>query len=333
MQGERRTRLWTVVVAALAMIFLAPWQASAAENQLSKVKVAVVNGVVITQAEFDRAVKFASEQASRMGKTLSDAQASDIKKVALDKLIGTELLYQESKKEGVTVDSKAFNDRFAKWRKSFPDDEEYNKVLKALKLTDAEMKADLKRGMTIEKFITKKFVDRTEVSDKEAKAYYDSRTNFFKQPEQVRASHILIKVETGAKEPDKAAALNKIREVQKKEKKGEDFAALAKEYSEGPSRTKGGDLGFFRRGQMVKPFEDAAFKLEPGEVSDIVETKFGYHLIKVVEKKPESITPYDTVKARISAYLKQEKVQKEMAQYVDKLRKGAKVEVFVKSDG
>jgi peptidyl-prolyl cis-trans isomerase C len=142
----------------------------------------------------------------------------------------------------------------------------------------------------------------------------------------------LIKVDPEADESRKAEARKKLEMIQKRLRKGEDFAALAKEFSEGPSRGKGGDLGYFRRGQMVKAFEEAAFTLRPGEVSDIVETKFGYHLIKVIDKKPEKTMAYKDVKDRLGDYLKREKVQKEVRLYVEKLKEKAKVERFPPDD-
>ncbi len=155
------------------------------------------------------------------------------------------------------------------------------------------------------------------------------RPGLFKQPEQVRASHILIKVEPQADESQKAAARKKIQKIQQRLQKGEDFAALAEEFSQCPSSAKGGDLGYFRRGQMVKPFEEAAFALKPGEVSDVVETKFGYHLIKVIEKKSETTIAFEDIKDRLEQYLKQEKVQKEVSLYAQKLKEKAKVERFL----
>ena len=105
--------------------------------------------------------------------------------------------------------------------------------------------------------------------------------------------------------------------------------ALAREYSEGPSSVKGGDLGYFGRGQMVKPFEDVAFALEIGELSDVVETRFGYHLIKVTGKKPETVIAYADIKERLQQYLKDEKVQQEVNAYVEDLKTKAKVEKFL----
>ena len=328
MQGNKGA--WIRGIAIAIVLTAVGWQASAADKkQPSEDKIAVVNGEVITRSDFDRAVGFAKQRAMQTGQALDDAQ---LKERILKQLVGSELLYQESKKEGIKVDQKAVDERLEQWKKRFPNEEEYKKALSSSNLSVPQMKKDIKRGMTIEKLIVTRFVDKTTVPEKEIKAYYDSNSNLFKQPEQVRASHILIKVEPKAKESEKEDALKKIKEVQKKQKKGDDFAKLAKEYSQGPSNAKGGDLGFFKRGQMVPAFEEVAFKLKPGEVSDIVNTRFGYHLIKVVDKKPESTVPYEEIKERIGQYLKQEKVQKEVKQLVEKLRKEAKVETFLKNE-
>lgn len=328
MQGNKGA--WIRGIAIAIVLTTVGWQASAADKkQPLEDKVALVNGAVITRSEFDRAVSFARQRALQMGQPLNDAR---LKERMLKQLVGSALLYQESKKEGIKVDQKAVDERLEQWKKRFPNEEEYKKALSNLNLSLPQMKEDIKRGMTIEKLIVARFVDKTTIPEKEIKAYYESHSNLFKQPEQVRASHILIKVEPKAKESEKEDALKKIKEVQEKQKKGDDFAKLAKEYSQGPSNAKGGDLGFFKRGQMVPAFEEVAFKLKPGEVSEIVNTRFGYHLIKVVDKKPESTVPYEEIEERIGQYLKQEKVQKEVKQLVDNLRKEAKVETFLKNE-
>jgi len=321
-----KTTTWLSAIAVALVLITAGWPASAADKkQSSEDKVAVVNGAVITRTDFDRAVGFSKQQALQTGKPVDDARLNE---GVLKQLIGSALLYQESKKAGIKVDEKAVDERLEQWKKRFPNEEEYKKAMSTANLSVPQMKDDIKKGMTIEKFIVERFVDKTTVPEKEIKAYYESHSNLFKQPEQVQASHILIKVEPKAKESEKEDALKKIREIQKKQIKGDDFAKLAKEYSQGPSNVKGGDLGYFKRGQMVPAFEEVAFKLKPGEVSDIVTTRFGYHLIKVVGKKPESTVPYEEIKERLGQYLKQEKVQKEVGQLVEKLRKEAKVEIF-----
>lgn len=146
-----------------------------------------------------------------------------------------------------------------------------------------------------------------EVTDEEIQNYYQQNQIFFAVPEKRRARHILFKVKAGASAEDKAAKRQRAEEVLEQAKAGDDFAGLATIYSEDSSASKGGDLGFFGRGQMVKPFEDAVFAMQPGEISDIVETKFGYHIIKLEEIKPASFKPLEEVRSSIAAKLKAEK--------------------------
>jgi peptidyl-prolyl cis-trans isomerase C len=202
-------------------------------------------------------------------------------------------------------------------------------MLSSSNLTEADLKSHMKRGIAVEQLVDREIVQKITVSDKEIRDYYDSNLARFKQPDQVKASHILITVDPKADEAEKAKARKQIETIQKKVKKGEDFEALAKEHSGCPSSTKGGDLGYFGQGQMVKPFEDAAFALEPGQVSDIVETRFGYHLIKVTDKKPAMTTPFEEVKERISEHLKQQQVRAKVLAFVEDLRGKAKVETFL----
>nr|WP_257787940.1 peptidylprolyl isomerase [Limihaloglobus sulfuriphilus] len=163
------------------------------------------------------------------------------------------------------------------------------------------------------------------VSDEDVKNYYDENTQQFKQPEQVRASHILVKVEKDASEEDKAAAKEEIKAIKAKIDAGEDFAELAKSESDCPSGKNGGDLNFFSQGRMVKPFSDAAFAMEVGEISDVVETQFGYHIIKVTDKKEANTQTFDEVKANIKARLESEKRNKYVSSYIEKLKEEAEL--------
>ena len=321
-------KLW---MAALVLSFMMLSLPAMAEEKSDSDKVAVVNGDVITRGDLDRAVDFGKRQAMQKGQPLNPEQIAALEKDALDKLIGIQLLYQASIKAGNKVDDKQVDEKFAEFKKRFPNEEAFKKAMDEWHVKEPDMKAELKKGMVTEAFVVKHFVDKTTVPEEKVKAYYDSHPEFFKQPEKVKASHILIKVKPDATEAEKAEAMKKVKAVQEKLKKGDDFAEVAKASSEGPSAAKGGDLGYFGRGQMVKPFEDVAFSLEPGKVSDVVKTQFGYHLIKVADKKPESTVPFDTVKPRLEQYLKQEEVQKEIKKYIDNLRKEAKVEIFLKN--
>jgi len=196
-------------------------------------------------------------------------------------------------------------------------------------LTEATLKVQIKQRLAIQKLIDKQIADKIVITAVESKQYYTANPQLFKQSGEIRASHILIKLDPSADDAKKAEALTKIKLIQQKLRNGEDFAELAKTSSEGPSSVKGGDLGFFKRGNMVKPFEDAAFALEPNEVSEIVQTRFGYHIIKVVEKKPERTIGYEEIQKRLEEHLKQKKVQEEVGLYLIELRKTAEIEKLI----
>ena len=329
MRKKVRTGIFAMVVAF--SFILSTGNLFAETKTPDKSEVALVNGKPVPRAELDRAVNLAVQRSQQTGKPIDPAQLDKLKEDILNRLIGAELLYQDAVKGGIKVSEKEIDDKFNQWKKGFPSEEQFKDSLKQWNIDEAAMRTDLRKAMTIDMFIKEKFADKIVVSEGEAKKYYESNPQFFKQPEQIKASHILIKVEPDAKEEDKAAALKKLKDVEEKLKGGAKFDALAKEYSEGPSKDKGGDLGYFRRGQMVKPFEEAAFALKPGQVSEIVETNFGYHLIEVVDVKPASVVPFAEVQERIQKFLQQEKTQKEMFAFIDTLRKSAKVETFLKT--
>ena len=274
-------------------------------------KVAVVNGIAINRSSLDREVSLYKERSASQGQPLSAEQMGKAKSAILDRLVEGELLYQESKKQGIRVEAKEIDDRINELRKRFPNDAEYKSAISKMGISEAEIRTQMERGLAINQLIKIQITDKIVVSDEESKAFYDSRPELFKQPEQVKASHILIKAAQDADEAQKKEARKKIEAVQKKLKGGQDFAALAREFSEGPSAPRGGELGYFGRGQMVPAFETVAFAMKPGEVSDIVETRFGYHLIKVEDKKSAGTVSYTEVKGLLDDHLKKQKGQQD----------------------
>ncbi|MBI4596477.1 MAG: SurA N-terminal domain-containing protein [Candidatus Tectomicrobia bacterium] len=156
----------------------------------------------------------------------------------------------------------------------------------------------------------KQFKAQVQVSDEEVKDYYEKHQDEYKEKETVKARHILISLPGGSGEEESNKAKQKIEEVAKEISSGGDFAELAKKYSQDPgSAPKGGELGYFSRETMVKPFSDAAFNLKVGEVSQPVKTQFGYHLIKVEDKKEAQLKDFETAKNEIMTKLEEEKAQ------------------------
>lgn len=186
-----------------------------------------------------------------------------------------------------------------------------------------EALAKLKADLALEIWMRKQY-NSIKISDKEAKEFYKQNIDKFKQPEMVHARHILVKSEEEAKKI--------IAELKKtpKDKLKAKFIELAQTKSVGPSGKRGGDLGFFKKGQMVKPFSDAAFSLKPGEFTKTpVKTQFGYHIIYVEEKKPASTVPFEQVKDKIKQQLKMKKFQELVKKEAEKLKKSAKIKKMI----
>jgi len=317
-------RLYQILAILVLVLFFLPVLAT--DKKPSDEKVAVVNGVVISRIQFDKELKAQLQRKSQQGGQISDEQMTELKNELLEGLIEREILAQESQNAGIKISDQKVNDQMTAIKKRFPNEEEFKKALAGMGLTEEEVREQIQHGLAIRELIDQKVANKVVITDEETKAYYDGNPQFFNQLEEVKASHILIKVDPTADDTTKAAARKKVEDLQQKLKDGGDFAELAKENSEGPSNVRGGDLGYFKRGQMVKPFEDAAFSMKTDEVSDLVETRFGYHLIKVYDKKPEQTLAYADVKDKIAQRLKQEKVEKDATLYVEDLKKGAKIE-------
>ncbi|WP_432738399.1 peptidylprolyl isomerase [Maridesulfovibrio sp. FT414] len=156
-----------------------------------------------------------------------------------------------------------------------------------------------------------------EVTPEETKSYYEAHKDNYKQEEQVKARHILIMVDENASDADVAKAEKEIKKILAKAKSGEDFAKLAEKYSEGPSGPKGGELGWFGRGAMVKPFEEAAFALKKGQISEPVRTRFGWHIIKVDDIREAGQKDFEQVKAEIRTAIAEEKASGSIGDKLD----------------
>jgi peptidyl-prolyl cis-trans isomerase D len=158
-------------------------------------------------------------------------------------------------------------------------------------------------------FRPKDYKDKVDIAQEKIKAHYEENIEDFLIQEQVRARHILIKVTPDAEGEKVEEARKRAWEVLARAKQGQDFASLAEKYSEGPTANKGGDLGYFTRGRMVKEFEDAAFSLKPGELSTVVRTQFGFHVIKVEDMKQERTQTLDEARKSIESTLRDQETR------------------------
>ena len=192
------------------------------------------------------------------------------------------------------------------------------------------MREQFEANLLREKVFAKVSED-VKVSAAEVKKFYDENPARYDEPEQVKASHILFRVQPNATAEEKAAKEKKAKEVLAKAKKG-NFEALAKEFGEDPTKDRGGDLGYFTKGRMVKPFEDAVWKLKVGQVSDLVETQFGFHIIKKTDHKKARKKPYDEVKESIERSLAARQRNQAIRDALAKWKEEANIEIFLKGD-
>ena len=292
-----------------------------------------VNGIEISRVDFDNALMAAQQQFASIGAGQgSTPDDVNIEKEVMNRLVDIELMLQDAKQRGVTVENVAVDGRMAGFRNSFKTEKEFTDYLSKNKINTEIVKEQITKQMTLQQLqreLLQEMKKNIKITQEESRSFYDANLERFKYPEQIKASHILITVKEDADEVTAKQALATAEALRKKAVDGEDFAELAKNNSQGPSSNQGGDLGFFGKGQMVKSFEEAAFSLKPGEISEVVKTKFGYHIIKVAETKAAGVTPFEEMEEKISGYLSQTQLDEAQVQYTKELREKAKIEVNI----
>ena len=287
-----------------------------------------VNGETVSKTDFDRAV---SALEARNGGPVPPAQRDRIFRDVLDQLVDYKLLVQESRTRKIVATDAEVDERVKEIQKNFPSEDAFKQMLTSRKTTLDQVRADIRQDITVQKLIANEITaDKVAVKPEQVTDFYAKNPDQFKQPERVRASHILIMVPEKADAATKAAARAKADDILKEVKAGKDFAALAKEHSQDPgSAQNGGDLGFFQQGQMVGPFNDVAFKLAPGSVSDLVETQFGFHIIKVAEKQTGRTVPLEEVRPQLEQYLERQNREHQTDAFVNGLKMKGKVEILI----
>ncbi len=315
-------------IIVLILILLFPITSALGDKKTTTEKVAAVNDIVITSQDVEKKITEIKQQFIQQGRPVDEQQLVTLKDKIIDSMIDEELLFQESQKKNIEIEQATMDASLADIRNKFNSEEDFIKALKEMNFTKADLLLKLRRGLATSKLINTQIGEKIQIPDKESLEYYNANPEYFKVPVQAKASHILIKLESNADEEKRSAAQKKIKQVQKELQNGKEFASLAQKYSEGPSNIKGGDLGYFSRGQMVKPFEDAVFALKIGETSEIVETSFGLHLIQLTDKKPEGTIDYKEIKEKILQHLKQKRMKQDVLTYIQDLKKKANIKKF-----
>jgi len=317
--------------------------------------VAIVNEEPIMSSEFEKISAPVLEQykQSQPAAEQTPEKISDLKHKLLDQMIDDRILKQEAKKQKIHVSKRDLEEGIKQVKKRFTTDDEFRAELKKEDLTEPQFETRIEDQLSVMKLIEQEVKSKvTPPSEEEIKAFYDKvqqkisgkdlglEKNDEDQvtalakyltrltSEQVRARHILITVDKNATMEAKSAALKKIKQIAAELKGGADFEDLAKKYSDDPgSKNRGGDLGFFAKGDMVPEFEKVAFSLDVGQVSEPVLTDFGYHIIKVEEKKAARKVSYNDIKDDLKELLSQKAAQAKYEVWMKDLKSKASIKI------
>jgi len=294
--------------------------------------VAQGKGVKVTRSMLDDELVNIKAAAAAQGKTIPPQRMKLLEAEVLERLIGRQLLNQRATEADKTEGAENAKKALTRILENTGGDEALARQLLTVGMSLADLKTKLNDESVAEAVLQREI--KFEVSDDDVKKFYDENPSQFEQPELVHAAHILI----GTRDKDGGEMSDEKKKVQRKlaedllkrAKAGEDFAKLAKDYSEDPgSKDKGGEYTF-PRGQMVPEFEAAAFSMEAGKISDIVTTQFGYHIIKTIEKKPAKKIQLSDVGQDVKLGLKRQGVMKQIPAYIEGIKKDASVEILNK---
>jgi peptidyl-prolyl cis-trans isomerase C len=289
-------------------------------------------GVSVKRSDLNEAISSISAGMAAQGREVPRDQIEALEPQILDRLIMMQLLTSKATDQDKQRGKETAQKRVEELKMRSGSDDNMERQLKLVGMTMKEFEAKLTEEAVAEAVLESGL--QPEVTDAEARKFYEENPSRFEQPEMVRASHILLmtKDETGADLPPekKEAKRKQIEDLLKKARAGEDFAELAKKHSEDPgSKDKGGEY-IFPRGQMVPEFEKAAFNLKTNEVSDVVTTQYGFHIIKLSEKIPAKKIAFEEIAPKIKEALKAQEMQQGLAEYVTKLREEANVQILDK---
>jgi parvulin-like peptidyl-prolyl isomerase len=287
--------------------------------------VATVDGDKISKAQLDEAFNKAVQMTGVNVADLTSEQKMEGYRQILDELITEKLVSKAA--AGVTVPQSEVDAQIAKIKAQFPSEEDFSKQLANVGQSPEQLSEMIRKMLQQQQWLESQIANKTEVTDEEAKKFYEANKAEFEQPETVKASHILFRVNKDDSEEIVNKKLEQAKTAEARAKKGEDFGALAKELSEEPgAKESAGDLGFFPKDRMVPEFASAAFSQKVGDISDPVRTQFGWHIIKVTDKKAAGTLPYEEVKPQLIAFLKAKKQEEAAQTLLKSLRNSAQIE-------
>ncbi len=291
--------------------------------------VAKVNDVEIKAWIVKDVAKIIREQIKKQVGTIQPEMEEQLGQRALDAIIRSELIYQKAVGDGLSATEEEVDKILESIRIKFPDEENFLNFLKMTGCSQDELRNEERKKIVINKYLAEKVQTQVKVSEQEAQEYYNSNKDQFRTKDMVHARYILFPLKQKATEAEKEEARKKAEDVLKLIKQGQDFAELAKEHSGAPNAEKGGDLGYFPRGIMVADFDNQAFTLKVGEISEVFKTQFGYNILKVEDRKVAGYMPFDEIKAILIEMLSQKRMEAVVDKEIASVKDQAKIEILL----
>lgn len=252
-------------------------------------------------------------------------EESELAQAAMRQVVQTRLLAQEAKRRGLTADVSRVDDTLARIEEDAGGREQLQSALGQAGVSVEQLRSIISEADLVQVFIETVIEPGVGVTDEEVAAFYAANPTMFERPEQVHARHILVKVDAEAKLEERTAARAKVAAARQRVLDGEDFATVAREVSECPSAPAGGDLGFFGRQQVDAAFADAVFALEPNDVSGIVETIYGYHVIRLEERRPATMQSLSQAREPLTRMLRDRRAAEAVDRELQRLAEAATI--------
>jgi len=287
--------------------------------------IARVNGTPINRFDLDNAIQgYAMEQHRKTMDQLDADQLKEAEDFALEKLVARELIFQAAMASGFVADEQTIEAERQKIVANFPSEEEFVATLAKAGLDQDSYRRMLRQDVTVNQFSEQQLKDLEEPSEGDVKAFFDAHPEQMKRKGRVRASHLLVKADADGRD----SARDRIDRL-RQEATADNFAELARQHSDCPSATGGGDLGYFRKGDMVREFEEAAFSQAVGEIGNPVETQFGFHLVRVLDREDDQQMSLEEARPQIVRFLKSQTGAEKLRSWVEQLRDKASIKLNV----
>jgi peptidyl-prolyl cis-trans isomerase C len=295
--------------------------------------VAQVNGVNIYAADLNLGVTRYQQKLASAGQEPDTEKEGEYRAAAaaLQTLIENELLFQEAQRRGFTAVKERVDEELAAIAGQFPTQPMFEKALAQMNLTPEDLRRDLEHAQSVKRMIETSIEPGVTVSAEEVRAYYDANPRLFTDPERIRARHIFLRIVPDTTEDQKAEMRRILEQLRQRALRGESFAELARQYSQDKVAKEDGDLGFIARGQVAKDFETTLFALQPGEISGVVTSVYGYHLIQAVEHQPAALVSFARVEKSLTEFVRKRKVDEAVTRLTQELRDKAKISIPQKS--